>query len=244
MKCPTCGENTPDAWSDFQAVQPVRGGGYANALNLPSGTGVHQRRVSLNWMLCANPACEQLVILMHDAFMAYEGTKAIGNAEESYLVRPRAAVPRSFAGDLPEDLLRDYVESVLILQESPRMSAVLSRRILADLLERYAELTDFHLKDRIDAFVRGSSHPYGLRENLRYLAEMGNFGAHKQTNDQAEVVDVTAEEAGWTLGLVERLFDYFILTPEKDKRMREQFDKKVEEAKRKPIEPPPNEESV
>lgn len=243
VKCPTCGENTPDAWLEFVAPEPAKGGGVLNHRSLPSGTGIHQRHVSLDWMHCANPRCEQLVIRMHDAFMAYEGERAVGNTQESFLVRPRAAVPRFFAAGIPEDLLRDYEESVLILRASPRMSAVLSRRILADLLERYAGLTDFGLKDRIDKFVKDTSHPYGLRENLEHLVEMGNFGAHTQTNDQAEVVDVSPEEAEWTIGLVERLFDYFILTPEKDKRMREQFDQKLEDAKRKPIEPPPDGES-
>jgi hypothetical protein len=243
MKCPTCGENTPDAWTDFQAVKKAQKGGYTRMLNLPSGTGPRQRTVSLDWMHCANLTCQQLVIRMHDNFTVYDGSTPLGNTTEAFLVRPRAAVPHSFAGDIPEDLLRDYVEAVLILQASPRMSAVLSRRILADLLERYAGLTDFGLKDRIDKFVKDTSHPYSLRENLGHLVEMGNFGAHTQTNDQAEVVDVSAEEAEWTIGLVERLFDYFILTPQRDKKMREQFDKKLEEAKRKPIEPPPDGES-
>jgi hypothetical protein len=61
---------------------------------------------------------------------------------------------------------------------SPRMSAVLSRRVLADLLERYTGLTDFNPKARIDAFIEDKSHPYRLRENLGHLVEMGNFGAH------------------------------------------------------------------
>jgi hypothetical protein len=233
MKCPTCGENTPDSWEQYQAVEPVKAGGYRTVLGLQSGAGVHESYVTLDWMHCANPECEELVIRMHEDARLRSGL-------ETVVLRPRAAVPYAFSGGVPEDFLRDYGEAVVILQASPRMSAVLSRRILADLLERYAKLTDFSLKARIDAFVKNTSHPYDLRENLGHLVEMGNFGAHTQTNDQAEVVDVSAEEAEWTLGLVERLFDYFILTPEKDKRMREQFDKKLEEAKRKPIEPPPD----
>jgi hypothetical protein len=104
MKCPSCGENTPDAWLAFVATEPAEGGGYTNALNLPSGTGVHRRRVSLDWMHCANPRCEQLVIRMHDAFMAYEDGRPVGNTEESFLVRPRASVPRIYGGEVPDDL--------------------------------------------------------------------------------------------------------------------------------------------
>jgi Domain of unknown function (DUF4145) len=61
---------------------------------------------------------------------------------------------------------------------SPRMSAVLSRRILADLLARYVGLTHFSVEARIDAFFEDKSHPYRLREKLGHLVETGNFGAH------------------------------------------------------------------
>jgi hypothetical protein len=73
---------------------------------------------------------------------------------------------------------------------------------------------------------------------------MGNFGAHTQTNDQAEVIGVSREEAEWTLVVVDRLSSYFIVTPEQDRLMREAFDKKREEAKRKPIVQPPDEEKT
>jgi len=123
------------------------------------------------------------------------------------------------------------------------MSAVLARRILADLLEKYANLTDFSLKVRINEFAKDTNHPHDLRHNLGYLAEVGNFGAHTQTNDQAEIVDVDEEEADWTLNLVDRLFDYFIVSPEKDRKMRKALDEKLQAANRKPIDAPPEGES-
>jgi len=245
MKCPTCGDRTPDAWKTYQAAEPAEGGGHRMTLDLPAGpTGPMRRNVSLDWMHCANESCAQLVIRMHEQFMAYEGTRPLGSTQESRIVRPRYVMPGWVAPEVPEDLRRDYGEAVAILHDSHRMSAVLSRRILADLLERYANLTDFGLKDRIDKFVADTTHPHELRANLGYLAEMGNFGAHTQTNDQAEIVDVDLEQAEWTLKIVQRLFDYFIITPERDKAMREAFDKKLEEASRKPIEPVPEEDAT
>lgn len=150
---------------------------------------------------------------------------------------------RQIAVEVPEHLRRDYKEADSILHQSPRMSAVLSRRILSDLLEKYAKRTEFSLKERLDAFVEDTNHPHHLRQNLGYLVEMGNFGAHTQTNDQAEIVDVEQEEADWTLDLVGRLFDYFIISPEKDRKMRETFDEKLKDANRRPIVPPPAEET-
>ncbi|MGZ4300657.1 MAG: DUF4145 domain-containing protein [Gaiellaceae bacterium] len=141
------------------------------------------------------------------------------------------------------DLRRDYDEAGMILDVSPRMSAVLSRRILADLLERYAGLEKFSLGERVDDFAKDTAHPSQLRENLHYLREIANFGAHTQKDDQAQIIDVSREEAEWTLDLVDRLFEYFIVGPERDRKMREGFDKKLEDAGRKPLAPPAGNEA-
>jgi hypothetical protein len=101
------------------------------------------------------------------------------------------------------------------------MSAVLSRRILADLLERYDGQTQFSLAARIDNFSKDTTHPRRLRENLHYLREIADFGAHTQKDDQAEIVDVDRHEAEWTLEIIDRLFEYFILDPARDKEITE-----------------------
>ena len=130
---------------------------------------------------------------------------------------------------------RDFSEAVSILSRSPRMSAVLSRRVLADLLGEYAGMTQFKLDDRIDAFNKDATHPRRIRENLHHLRELGNLSAHTQKDDQASIVTVDSVEAEWTLDVVERLFEYFIADPAKDAAMRQQVDDKLKTAGRKPI---------
>ncbi len=93
------------------------------------------------------------------------------------------------------------------------MSAVMSRRILADLLERYADQTQFRLPERIDSVRADTSYPTAIRKRLHYLREIADFGAHTQTDGTAEVVNVTEAEAEWTLDVVDALFDYFIVGP-------------------------------
>jgi len=58
---------------------------------------------------------------------------------------------------------RDYKEACLIMDDSPRMSSVLSRRILSDLLADYAKLKPYNLKDQIDKFIADSGHPSNLK---------------------------------------------------------------------------------
>lgn len=237
MKCPTCGERTPDDWKTFAAPRRVEGG-YVQASELDGGQP-NAKAVSLDWMHCANEDCNELVIRIHERFYvaAEGGPEAVETA--SWIARPRTA-KRPIDPLIPDDIKRDYNEAAGILDVSPRMSAVLSGRILADVLERYARLTDFSLAKRINQFIADTTHPRPLRENLHYLREIRDFSAHSQTDDQMQIIDVSREEAAWTLDVIDRLLDYLVLTPERDRRIRQTWDKKLESAERKPIQPLPD----
>ena len=119
------------------------------------------------------------------------------------------------------------------------MSAVLSRRILADLLENYAGRTEYNLATRIKKFIEDPQYPSYLKQNLEHLREIGDFAAHAQKDlKTSEILDVGPEEAEWTLDVIDSLFDYFIVAPEKDKTRRANFEKKMVAAGRKPIAKP------
>jgi Domain of unknown function (DUF4145) len=195
--------------------------------------------VRLDWMYCANKECGELVIRLHETHSVPVGEGRWDSQTNTRMVRP-GGVQRPIDPLVPEPLKRDYREAAAILDVSPRMSAVLSRRILADILQEYAGQTDFGLNDRIKAFVADTSQPSSVRENLHYLAEIGNFSAHTQKNDQAEIVDVDRVEAEWTLGVIDRIFEHFIVGPERDKRMREAVGEKIKEAGRREIPPLPD----
>ena len=224
MKCPTCGENTPDAWGSFltRGMQPY-----------VEGPAAHNRTVWLEWMKCANPTCKELVIRIQEGYMVDSEEVQVTT---TYRVRPRFST-RTVPDEVEEPFRSDYLEAAAILDVSPRMSAVMSRRVLADVLEKYANQSQFSLKDRIDKFTEDTTHPSQLRENLHHLREIADFGAHTQKDDQAEIVDVGRDEAEWTLDLLDRLFDYFIVGPEKDKQMRASMDAKLKAAGRKEIKP-------
>ena len=59
-----------------------------------------------------------------------------------------------------------------------------------------------------------------------------------QQSDQAAepaVVEIDHDEAEWTLDFVERLFDYFIVQPEKDKEIKARIEDKGARAGRKAL---------
>lgn len=243
MKCPTCGENTPDAWK--QLVTAFRPGEPASmvsssetlhqvarfALEAPRGHSIHFDR-----MYCANSSCNQLVIRGHDThprarYPPFEKT-------ETWLVHPRHS-HRSVDPLVPADMARDFGEAAAILDLSHRMSAVLARRILADVLAKHAGCTQFSLAKQIDQFIADTNRPRQLRENLHHLREMADFSAHTQTDDQLETLDIDRDEAEWTLEIIQRLFDYLIVAPEQDRKLREGMEARIAKADRKPIKPLP-----
>jgi hypothetical protein len=160
------------------------------------------------------------------------------NEETAWFARPRG-VTRLLDPLVPDPFRTDYVEAASILDLSPRMSAVLSRRILGDLLEKYAGQTQFSLASRIDKFIADPAQPGYIKENLHHFREIADFGAHTQKDEQQEIIDVNRDEAEWTLDILDSLFDHFIVAPERNRAIREAMDKKIKAAGRKQIEPVP-----
>lgn len=44
------------------------------------------------------------------------------------------------------------------------------------------------------------------------------------------MIRIEAPEAEWTLVVIDRLFDYFIIQPKQDEQMRDALDEKIERA--------------
>ena len=203
--------------------------------------GPHADRYTLDWMQCANDDCHETVIRVHKRSVEFaRGIGPIGSVTGLVVWPPGGAARRVVDPVVPPRMRDDLNEAAAILNISPRMSAVLARSILADLLEQYAGHKEFQLADRIDSFNKNAAHPRALRENLHRFREAANLGAHTTTSDQGEVIQIERDEAEWTLELVERLFDYLIVTPAADQKMRDAIDAKIEAANRKPIKPLPD----
>jgi hypothetical protein len=242
MRCPTCRQHTPDDWSTYVASVRNPAGGFTETLDLPGGQP-HADSVAVDWMHCANPDCEELVIRVHESYtVAAPGGPPVQMPTASRTARPRTTI-RPIDPLVPDDIKGKYSQAAAILDLSPPMSAVLSGRILADVLERYAGLSDFSLRARVDQFIADAKHPRRLRENLHYLREIRDFGAHTQRDDQLEVIDATREDAEWMLEVIDGLLEYLIVAPEKDRAMRDSWDVKLADADRRPVEPlPPDED--
>ncbi len=238
MLCPFCSHQVAPLWQKVLVItddrgQPLPAPHDLISSKLPDGASVF---VYLAWARCPNETCHEILVEVKrnltDPYSSYVPLK------EAWFAVPQHGYERTLDYLVTGHFRDDFLEACRILDDSHRMSAVLSRRILADLLEQYAGLDDYNLATRIDKFISDPAHPSRIRQSLHYLREIGDFAAHTQKDkkdDIGQVLEASREEAEWTLKVVEDLFDYFIIGPERDKAMRLSMDAKLEKAGRKPV---------
>jgi Domain of unknown function (DUF4145) len=264
MICPFCSGSTPAVWNHFLTNQDELGRPQGNyqvlqPCQLPAQPGMNQPinlTLQVLWTRCQNEACREYIVQVTRIVSLGGGQHPL---QETWFAVPKHKAPPNIDLSLvSESMKEDYLQAYVILEDAPRMSAVLSRRILSDLLKKYDGANQYGTAARIDKFSENLHHPSRLRENLHYLREIADFGAHTQvdktrakTEAEAEIaqgeevcwedviINASKEEAEWTLKVVGDLIDYFIIAPAKDKLLREQFDKKIEAAGRKKLSPPP-----
>lgn len=246
MKCPICDHDMPPRWQNFYAVTGEDGKqlkepqsritAWLPSQTLETGDIVQwAKTVIVRWMVCSNDDCRQILILIGDSLHPPTDIPTHDNAFRRWYGLPPFRT-RKIDPTVPDPFKSDYQEAASILKFSPRMSAVLGRKVLADLLEQYGHVPrSIKLSKMIDDFIKQPGHPSHVTDNLHYLREIADFSAHTQKDELGNIVSVEPEEAEWTLETLDTLFDYFILGPEKDKARRANFDKKVAAAGRKPI---------
>ncbi len=235
VQCPVCGQNSKAKWSRFIAETDSG----ITELFLPAVGESRLNIVTLEWMHCANEECEQLLIQVNenrDTGRITGGGPLI--ERRTWFARPQfSSASRELSELVKDPYRRDYVEAAAIIEMSPRMAAVLARKIVADLLEDHAGISEYTLKTSLDKFIADESHPVRIREHLQHLREIGDFGAHTKKDSTGQVIEVSRDDANWTLALVDRLFEYFIIDPSRDHQLRAKWDVNLQQAGRKVIPP-------
>jgi hypothetical protein len=234
-KCPFCNVPNPDMWNPLCAIHDEKG----KSLSEPQKqiTNYIRRTVSVSdlgdavtaqlfWTVCRNDECREIVVMVRHGHHTANRGPSVAQLDMWFAI-PKRQRPRPLDPLVLDPYRRDYLEAALILDDSPRMSSVLSRRILQDLLEQFAGRTEYKLEDRIDNFIADTKFPSNIKDNLHHLRDIANFGAHtKKEKATGEIIDVDHDEAEWTLEVVDGLFDYFIVGPAKDQQRRTDWDNK------------------
>jgi Domain of unknown function (DUF4145) len=139
----------------------------------------------------------------------------------------RAPLPK----EVPPTIAEDYKEACLVLSDSPKASAALSRRCLQNLLRTAAEVKHGDLNFEIQQVIDSGKLPSTIAENIDAIRNIGNFAAHpNKSKSTAEIVSVEPDEAEWNLDVLESLFDVYFVQPARAKAKRDALNKKLTDA--------------
>ena len=159
----------------------------------------------------------------------------MGASDNTMIVYPKATV-RPIPPEVDEEFARDYREACLVIGDSGKASAALSRRCLQNLLREKAKTKAKDLAPQIDEVLESRKLPSHLADAIDAVRNVGAFAAHPiKSQHTGEVIKVEPGEAEWLLETLEGLFDFYFVQPTKLKKKREALDKKLEEARKPPL---------
>lgn len=185
------------------------------------------------------PECEKIICILFRGNAIFEPDGEFMDFKDYYdstLVYPRGSNRPPVPSEVPEKFAGDYKEACLILNDSPKASAALSRRCLQHLLREKAEVKPGNLVDEIEQVIKSGNLPSGLADAIDAIRNIGNFATHPiKSKSTGEIVPVEPGEAEWTLDVLESLFNFYFVQPEVLKRKREALNKKLKNAGKKPM---------
>lgn len=197
-----------------------------------------------NWfhssMKCQNEKCQKLIINLEcytdQESMIPFGAIPKGNMIVKYYAKPIISSRDPIPKEVGEPFSEDYREACLILNLSPKASAALSRRCLQNILIHKAGVTKKDLSNQIQEVIDSGKLPSYLSENIDAIRNIGNFAAHPiKSSSTGVILPVEFGEAEWSLEVIESLFDFYFVQPEKMRLKREILDKKLLDAGKPPM---------
>ena len=195
MKCPHCLVSFHDSWTSW----------FFNAKASPMPFFADcKAQFSFASTVC--PACKQLIFKLY--------RKPIpGAATAEIIVYPKATA-RPVPPEVDAEFANDFTEACLVIGDSEKASAALSRRCLQNILREKAETKAKDLVDQIKEVLDSGKLPSHLSEAIDGVRVIGNFSAHSiKSKHTGEVIEVESGEAEWLLETLEGLFDFYFVQP-------------------------------
>lgn len=191
---------------------------------------------------CKNPECSRNVVWLYCSegkrrSPGPAGINFIPTGEvKGFLVYPKGTNRPPVPVDVPDDFSEDYREACLVLADSPKASAALSRRCLQYILEEKAGATKRQLNEQIDEVLASGTLPTAINQSLHALREIGNLAAHANKYiNTGEIVAVEPGEAEWGLDVIELLFDHYFVGPADLAKRKDALNNKLTAAGRNPL---------
>lgn len=198
-----------------------------------------QSPMALHWFACriVCPACSgDLIFLGYAQRSAAEpNPKDPPSWTQWRTVHPKSTA-RPVPAEVPAEFAGDFQEAAVVLADSAKASAALSRRCLQNVLHDKLNIKRRNLDEEIQALLDSKILPSQIAEAVDAVRTVGNFAAHPIKSQQTGVVtDVEPGEAEWTLEVLESLFDFLFVAPAKLAERRTAVNKKLAEAGKPPL---------
>lgn len=165
----------------------------------------------------ACPACSGVFIVHSEVSFAGSLIPGIGypfHESGERVLLPRVSARPPLPPAVTEPYRGLYTEAALILQDSPRASAALSRRCLQQLLREKAGAPPGKLYGEIEWVLTNAGLPGHVTESLHDLRTIGNMAAHpNKSTASGDDIEVEPGEAEWTLDTLDGLFSYYFIEP-------------------------------
>lgn len=184
----------------------------------------------IEWETC--PRCRNFNIRLVHGHCHPNNPGQLGQVLGAKTVYPKQGTSRKPAPtEVPALLAEDYNEACLVLSDSPKASAALSRRCLQNILRDHGGVKHQNLVAEIDEAVNSNKLPSHLAGDLHAIRVVGNFAAHPtKDTSTGEVVPVEAGEAEWLLDLLLGLFDFYFVAPAETKKRKDALNAKLSAA--------------
>ncbi|OLE87576.1 MAG: hypothetical protein AUF79_14300 [Crenarchaeota archaeon 13_1_20CM_2_51_8] len=178
------------------------------------------------------PSCSKVIVILEAFQLVPVGSNSVASKTvKSLMVYPRATARPPAPKEVPPPLAEDYAEACIVLPDSSKASAALSRRCLQSLLRDFAKVKPRDLTDEIQEVLDGRTLPSHIGDALDAVRVIGNFAAHPIKSKQSgQIVPVEPGEAEWTLDVLESLFDHYFVQPARLRERKTALNVKLKEA--------------
>lgn len=158
------------------------------------------------------------------------------NIVTSFLIYPRFGSRPPCPKQVPTQYAGDYNEACLVIIDSPKASAALTRRCLQLLLRNEFKVTPGNLSKEIQQVLDDKKIPSYLANSIDAIRNIGNFAAHPEKSERSgEIVDVESGEAEWSLEVLESLFDFCFVKPQELALKRDALNQKLADTNKPPM---------
>ena len=211
MKCPHCLVSFHVSWTYWSR-----------------GSGSIRDKFRFRGTVC--PECEEQTFILERGDYSQGPRRTSWVTLEEIIAYPKGTA-RPIPPEVPSEFADDFREACLVIGDSEKASAALSRRCLQNLLLEKAKTKAKNLANQIQEVIDSGKLPSQLVKAIDAVRNIGNFAAHPiKSKRTGEVIEVEPGEAEWLLDTLEELFDFYFVQPAKLEKKLDDLNKKLKEA--------------